>query len=63
MDKRRHVGEETRLRHEARVDDGDSGSESDRRVAISIIGILASPTACLLRGYGRAVGDAKIEPI
>ena len=23
----------------------------------------ASPTACLSRGYGRAVGDAKIEPI
>ena len=25
--------------------------------------ISASPTACPLRGYGRAVGDADIEPI
>ena len=23
--------------------------------------ILASPTACLLRGYGRAIGDAEID--
>ena len=38
-------------------------STSPRFDGCHIIGISASPTACPLRGYGRAVGDADTEPI